>query len=352
MRHGIAASRCRTDATNWRIWATFCADLGIPTDLQGIDDPIPVLQIFAIRVRSGVLAAAGKKVKKRQVEQYLRSVGQIFACVGAKDPRLDNMGKVDFRLRRQLTCYEKEDPPPTRVRPVPITLLLDMHTRALRKSDVATHIAELALVAFFFLLRPGEYCQGDVDSRSAPFRLRDVSFFVGPRRYAAMDAPAHILRSATFVSLRFNDQKNGVKGESLGHGTTAHSIADPVKLLASIVLRLRAAGANAETPLAHSNSSGKWKWIKSATITAAMRASADKIGESLGFSRGDISARSMRAGGAMALLLSNVDTDKIKLLGRWRSDAMMRYLHTTARPLVQGFAANMVSNGDYAQIPS
>jgi hypothetical protein len=60
----------------------------------------------------------------------------------------------------------------------------------------------------------------------------------------------------------------------------------------------------------------------------------------------------MRAGGAMVLLLSNVDTDKIKLLGRWRSDAMMRYLHTTARPLVQGFAANMVSNGDYVQIPS
>ena len=167
-----------------------------------------------------------------------------------------------------------------------------------------------------------------------------------------MDAPAHILHSATFVSLRFNDQKNGIKGESLGHGTTTHDVADPVKLLATIFLRLRAAGANADTPLAHSNSSGKWKWIKSSTITSAMRASADKIGESLGFSRGDISARSMRAGGAMVLLLSNVDTDKIKLLGRWRSDAMMRYLHTTARPLVQGFAANMVNNGDYAQIPS
>ena len=65
---------------------------------------------------------------------------------------MDRIGKVNFRLRRQLSCYEKEDPPPTRVCPVPITLLLDMHKRALRTSDVATHIAELALVAFFFLL--------------------------------------------------------------------------------------------------------------------------------------------------------------------------------------------------------
>ena len=113
MRHGIAASRCRTDATNWRIWATFCADLGIPTDLQGIDDPIPVLQIFAIRVRSGVLAAAGKKVKKRQVEQYLRSVGQIFACVGANVQQLDSMGKVDICQQHRLSYYNKEDPIPT-----------------------------------------------------------------------------------------------------------------------------------------------------------------------------------------------------------------------------------------------
>jgi len=59
----------------------------------------------------------------------------------------------------------------------------------------------------------------------------------------------------------------------------------------------------------------------------------------------------MRGGGAMALLLSNVYTDRIKLLGRWRSDAMMRYLHTTARPLMQHFATSMVANGEYAQIP-
>ena len=166
------------------------------------------------------------------------------------------MGKVGFCLRHQLSCYEKEDPPPTWVRPVSITLLLDMHQQALRRSDAATHSAELALVDFFFLLQPGEYCQGDVDSRSAPFRLRDVLFFVIPHKYTTMDAPSHILRSETFVSLRFNDQKNGIKGESLGHATTTHNVPDPVKLLTTIVIRLRAAGENADTPLTHSNSSG------------------------------------------------------------------------------------------------
>ena len=54
----------------------------------------------------------------------------------------------------------------------------------------------------------------------------------------------------------------------------------------------------------------------------------------------------------MALLLGGVNYNKIKLLGRWRSDAMMVYLHTSARPLMKNFANVMVENGDYAQIPA
>ena len=152
MQHGVATSRQRADLTNWSIWSTFCADLGVPSDLAYISDPIPLLQIFAHRVRAGVLAAKGRRIKKRSVEQYLRSVGQIFAILGAQDPRLDRVGKIDFRLRRQLSAYEKEDPAPTRVRPVPLQLLLDMHQRALPLGQWHLHLAELALVAFFFLL--------------------------------------------------------------------------------------------------------------------------------------------------------------------------------------------------------
>ena len=59
----------------------------------------------------------------------------------------------------------------------------------------------------------------------------------------------------------------------------------------------------------------------------------------------------MHAGGAMALLLSNMDTYHIKLLRQWYSDTMMRYLHTIIMPLMQDFAKSMVANGKYTQIP-
>ena len=59
----------------------------------------------------------------------------------------------------------------------------------------------------------------------------------------------------------------------------------------------------------------------------------------------------MRAGGAMALLMARVDTDRIRLVGRWCSNAMLLCLHTTAQTFAEGLAARMVQHGDYVLIP-
>ena len=53
----------------------------------------------------------------------------------------------------------------------------------------------------------------------------------------------------------------------------------------------------------------------------------------------------------MALLMERVDTDMIRLMGSWRSDVMLRYLHTTAKTFTEGLASRMVQHGDYALIP-
>ncbi|EJK56394.1 hypothetical protein THAOC_23722 [Thalassiosira oceanica] len=47
----------------------------------------------------------------------------------------------------------------------------------------------------------------------------------------------------------------------------------------------------------------------------------------------DVSARSLRASGAMAMLCDGLDTDHIKLFGRWRSDELLTYLHVQAEPI-------------------
>ena len=58
----------------------------------------------------------------------------------------------------------------------------------------------------------------------------------------------------------------------------------------------------------------------------------------------------MRAGEKTALLLANADTDKIYLVGRWRSDAMLCYLNTSVQTSTAGLTERMVHHGEYALI--
>ena len=66
----------------------------------------------------------------------------------------------------------------------------------------------------------------------------------------------------------------------------------------------------------------------------------------------EYSARSLRAGGAMALLSANCDSNVIKLLGRWKSDAMMDYLHEQSLPIFKRLATAMFNNGQHFFLPS
>ena len=63
--------------------------------------------------------------------------------------------------------------------------------------------------------------------------------------------------------------------------------------------------------------------VRSADITAALRAATTIIGPQVGFTPEDVIERSMRADGAMTLLMAREDTDTIPLVVRWRSDIML-----------------------------
>jgi hypothetical protein len=54
----------------------------------------------------------------------------------------------------------------------------------------------------------------------------------------------------------------------------------------------------------------------------------------------------------MALLCAHVDTDVIRLLGRWRSDEMLRYLHVQAEPVMRDFSRLMLAGGAFNLLPN
>ena len=69
------------------------------------------------------------------------------------------------------------------------------------------------------------------------------------------------------------------------------------------------------------------------------------------YASSDISARSTRAGGAMALLCAGIDRDRMRLVGRWRSDELFRYLHVQAQPVMTGLSAAMLCGGSFRLAP-
>ncbi|KAL3822916.1 hypothetical protein ACHAXA_010699 [Cyclostephanos tholiformis] len=164
-----------------------------------------------------------------------------FLNMGAKDPCLNSASKIDFRIQRILRAWTNSDPAPLRVKPIPITVI--RHIAASATSALATSTLQAAsdmiILAFFFLLRPGEY----TDNAGDPFRLTDVQLFIGDTRLPLLTAPASELCLARFALLTFTTQKNGVAFSTPFYALSA-GFRSPNKVTASyLTARIHAAVA-------------------------------------------------------------------------------------------------------------
>jgi hypothetical protein len=178
-------------------------------------------------------------------------------------------------------------------------------------------------LAFFFLLRPGEYTV--TGTAPHPFTLADVRLFCHGTSIDPLTAPPEALLSATFVVLIFTDQKNAVRGETVGHGRSGDPHACPVLSTVRRILHLRSFNAPPHTPLCALNATGSS--ISGASITTLLRKGAAAYSALSNTKLPVIYQKALRPTGATALLAQGADISTIKLLGRWKSDAALRYLH-------------------------
>jgi hypothetical protein len=100
-------------------------------------------------------------------------------------------GNIDFHIQRQLKAWTREDDPPSRVNPIPVQLILTILAIAYHDTNPTTEaakaIAYMAVSAFYYLLRPGEYT--DTATDDAAFRLQDLQLFAGDRFIGPCLAP-------------------------------------------------------------------------------------------------------------------------------------------------------------------
>ena len=264
----------------------------------------------------------------------MRQVGQAFSSLGLFDPRMNRHapGQMDFRYSRLVRSWKKSDPAASRVRPLK-TALLKQATKIAKKqtsTNAVKAMNRLMWMGFFFLLRPGEYL---AKSNGHPFKLKQVFLRVGEREFRGDIISTTLLDSSelTFGGLIFDKQKNGVPDEKIGLGTSEQG-ENPVAILAAIVKHLRQSTlTTGNTPLfTYYDQWGVPRKITDRMMTKYLRACALSVEVD---QLPSISA--LRCTGATALLEGDIPTGLIKLLGRWRSDEVFRYLHTQSEPLMQ-----------------
>ena len=61
----------------------------------------------------------------------------------------------------------------------------------------------------------------------------------------------------------------------------------------------------------------------------------------------DIGTRSIRSGAAMGLFLAGISVDKIKMLGRWSSDAFLVYIRPQVLEWTNNMSSEMIKNNSF-----
>jgi hypothetical protein len=160
------------------------------------------------------------------------------------------------------------------------------------------------------------------------------------------------LQAATFVSLTFTTQKNGTNGEVITHGLITNDLACPVKATVRHIFQLRQHKATKDTPITSYFQNGKYIAIKATNVTQALRMVTIATEHQTGLKYSDIIARTLCSGGAMALVCGRIDHNTIRMIGRWHSDAMLRYFHLHAKSLMRQLSVTMFNHGTYSFLPT
>jgi hypothetical protein len=225
-------------------------------------------------------------------------------------------------------------------------MLTSQHTaRADATSDLIT-------VAFFYLLRVGEYTfpRKNAKTRTVQFRRQDVRLWLNGC-LLSHDLPLHTLLLADSATLYIADQKNGHKGDTLHH-TAVRGAFCPVKSLARRVAHLyQCAPEHPATPLSLITHEQGSKHVLSADINAALKRAALADGLPLrGYDVSRIGPHSLRASGAMACTLNGISTTILQKLGRWTSTTFMMYIHAQISNLTNGVAQRMTTRLTFTNV--
>jgi hypothetical protein len=330
-------------STAWENWTNYARGCRIDPWMRYHDKQSKQTYFlaFAARVRTGIFGKA-LQVGHQSVEKALRHVAQTLLLAGYDDPRRTYGSKeLDLPFRHLLKSYKNQDPAPQPQLAIPVaTIERAAAYHQPPNSPLIRATADLTTIAFFFLLRVGEYTmpKRTIQTRTVQFRLQDVTFRRADGFVIPTTSPLCELLQANSVTLWMDNQKNGQRGATIHH-TACPGWFCPAKALARRVSSILAHGCPETTPLSFV---GPGSHVVASNVTALVhQAARDTNLEAQGYTLKRVSTHSLRASGAMALKLQGVDDSLIMKIGRWTGLTFLTYIHSQIGALNTGLATKM-----------
>ncbi len=177
----VAISTATVDGTDcdkyWKAWTTHCCrhycSSGGPQATENITDR---LLTFAVTVREGQYGL-GATVQIQSVKRVLRYIAQRIILDGHPYPRKASPAQqhLDLPISRLLKSYRDEDPPPQPMLALSVSTI-EAISRNYRWTEHLHAVADLVTIAFFYLLRVGEYTSParSRKRRTIPLRKCDI----------------------------------------------------------------------------------------------------------------------------------------------------------------------------------
>ena len=258
--------------------------------------------------------------------------------------------------------WNKEDPPSTKKLPVEIDLPEAIANEGLKAgvSNLIVAVGQLVLIAFYFLLRIGEYtCKGtrNESKQTVQFRMKDITFFKklnGRLRQLPRNAQDQDIMLADGVTLKLDNQKSGWKGVCIHQHANGNDYLCPVKATGRLYCRIRKGpGANGDTFIsAYWDENGKRCDVTDANVRKALKNMGQILNypEYKGIPIDRIDTHSLRGGGANALSLSGYSDTQIQKMGRWQSDTFKEYISDQLSAFSEGMSTAMSTRFNFVNI--
>jgi hypothetical protein len=286
-------------------------------------------------------------------------------ATGVNPTKIAGSNRFLLQLQIQLAGYAREDPPTKKKLPVEADvpeLLIDMaYTN--KEDTFAQATADLALIAFYYLLRIGEYTiksTAELEKKNTKqtiqFKLEDVTFFSKDKRGRIRQLPRNAsereLMTADSATLKLDNQKNGWKAACIHQEVNGEHMKCPVRALARRVSHLRQHKASGKTFLCKVYAKEGKKYVCAGDVSAGLKVAASILQYPLtrGIPINSVDTHSLRSGGANALALSGYSDTQIQKMGRWRGKTFKDYIREDLACYSAGMSTSMKRNFKFVNI--